>query len=114
MSLKRIAVIFGIVFVIVGVLGWVPAANPGGKLLGIFDVNPRQNPTIAGHASYFTPMLPFDTGSARVPVIASTYPLAAVLTASATHWDARAALTKVPGEPGATPRYCSNSVLRTE
>ena len=43
MSLKRIAVIFGIVFVIVGVLGWVPAANPGGKLLGIFDVNAAHN-----------------------------------------------------------------------
>src|SRR5205085_9210839 len=27
---------------------------------------------------------------------------------------ARAVLTKVPGEPGATPRYCSNPVLRTE
>ena len=61
--------------------------------LGIFDVNPRQNPTIAGHTSYFVPMLPFDTGSARVPAIASTYPLAGVVTMSATHWDARAALT---------------------
>jgi len=43
MSLKRIAVIFGIVFVIVGVLGWIPAVNPGGKLLGIFDVNAAHN-----------------------------------------------------------------------
>ena len=43
MSLKRIAVIFGIVFVIVGVLGWVSAVNPGGKLLGIFDVNAAHN-----------------------------------------------------------------------
>ena len=43
MSLKQIAIIFGIVFVVVGVLGWVPAVNPGGKLLGIFDVNPAHN-----------------------------------------------------------------------
>jgi len=43
MSLQRIALIFGIVFVIVGVLGWVPAVNPGGKLLGIFDVNAAHN-----------------------------------------------------------------------
>ncbi len=43
MSLKQIAVIFGIVFVVVGALGWVPAVNPGGKLLGIFDVNPAHN-----------------------------------------------------------------------
>ena len=39
MWLQRIALIFGTVFVFVGVLGWVPAVNPGGKLLGVFDVN---------------------------------------------------------------------------
>ena len=70
-------------------LGYMP--SPVG--LGVFDVNPRQNPTIAGHASYFTPMLPFDTGGTRVPAVTSTYPLAAVLTLSTNHWDARAALT---------------------
>src|SRR5215470_5648842 len=43
MSLKRIAMIFGVIFVIVGVLGWVPAFNPDGKLLGLFDVNPAHN-----------------------------------------------------------------------
>lgn len=70
-------------------MGYMP--SPVG--LGIFDVNPKQNPTIAGHFSYFVPMLPFDTGSARVPAIASTYPLAAVFTASTTKWDARVGLT---------------------
>ena len=83
--------------------------------LGIFDVNPRQNPTIAGHTSYFVPMLPFDTGSARVPAIASTYPLAGVVTISTNHWDARAALTNsspvrisiagVTANPKATPVF---------
>jgi hypothetical protein len=92
-------------------VGYMP--SPIG--LGIFDVNPRQNPTIAGHASYFTPMLPFDTGSARVPAIASTYPLAGVVTVSANHWDARAALTNsspvrisivgVTANPRATPVF---------
>ena len=43
MSLKKIAVIFGVIFVAVGVLGWIPAANPGGKLLGLFDVNAAHN-----------------------------------------------------------------------
>jgi hypothetical protein len=43
MWVQRIALIFGTVFVIVGVLGWVPAVNPGGKLLGIFDVNAAHN-----------------------------------------------------------------------
>jgi hypothetical protein len=43
MSLKKIAVVFGVIFVIVGVLGWVPVLNPGGKLLGLFDVNTAHN-----------------------------------------------------------------------
>ena len=43
MTLKRISVIFGVVFVAVGVLGWIPALAPGGKLLGLFDVNAAHN-----------------------------------------------------------------------
>jgi uncharacterized protein DUF4383 len=43
MSLKQIAVIFGIVLVVVGALGWAPAVDPGEKLLGIFEVNPAHN-----------------------------------------------------------------------
>ena len=92
-------------------LGYMP--SPVG--LGVFDVNPKQNPTIAGHSSYFTPMLPFDTGGARVPAITSTYPLAAVLTLSTDHWDARAAVTNsapvrisvlgVATNPRATPVF---------
>ena len=71
--------------------------------LGLFDVNPRQNPTIADHASYDSPMLPFDVGAWRVPAgttatypiggavsaVAATYPLAGVVTLSTNHWDAR-------------------------
>ena len=91
--------------------GYMP--SPVG--LGLFDVNPRQNPVIAGHSSYFVPMLPFDTGSARVPAIASTYPLAAMFTASTVRWDARVAMTNsspvrisIPGviaNPAATPVF---------
>jgi hypothetical protein len=43
MSLKKIALIFGVIFVAVGALGWIPALNPGGKLLGLFDVNVAHN-----------------------------------------------------------------------
>jgi len=43
MSLKQIAIIFGVIFVVVGVLGWVPPANPDGKLLGLFAVNAAHN-----------------------------------------------------------------------
>ena len=69
-------------------LGYMP--SPIG--LGVFDANPRQNPTIAGHSSYFTPMLPFDTGAGRFPAITATYPLAGMVTVSTNHWDARAAV----------------------
>ena len=92
-------------------LGYMP--SPVG--LGIADVNPRQNPVISGHSSYFTPMLPFDTGGARVPAVTSTYPLAAVLTVSTDRWDARAALANsapvrvsvagVTANPQATPVF---------
>src|SRR4030095_4395996 len=43
MTLKRIAIIFGIVFVAVRILGFVPALNPNGKLLGVFAVNGTHN-----------------------------------------------------------------------
>lgn len=44
MSLLRIiAVIFGIVMLAVGVLGFVPSLVPGGLLLGFFEVNVIHN-----------------------------------------------------------------------
>jgi hypothetical protein len=36
---RTVALIVGIVFVLVGVLGFIPALVPGGALLGIFAVN---------------------------------------------------------------------------
>lgn len=41
--LKTLAIIFGLVFVLVGVLGFVPAVAPHGMLLGIFHVNALHN-----------------------------------------------------------------------
>ena len=43
MTLKKIAIIFGIAFVAGGILGFVPALNPDGKLLGLFAVNTMHN-----------------------------------------------------------------------
>lgn len=43
MNLKTFAWGFGIVFVLIGLLGFVPALNPGGLLLGIFQVNGFHN-----------------------------------------------------------------------
>ena len=36
---RTVAMLVGIVFVLVGVLGFIPALVPGGALLGIFSVN---------------------------------------------------------------------------
>jgi hypothetical protein len=41
--LKRIAFAFGLVFVLVGILGFVPGITRDGHLLGIFHVNPAHN-----------------------------------------------------------------------
>ncbi len=65
-------------------------ASPIG--LGLFDTNPKANPLIAGHSSYFVPMLPFDTGGARVSAIASTYPFGSLVSLSTDRWDIRAAV----------------------
>jgi hypothetical protein len=41
--LKKIAIAFGIVFIIVGILGFVSAVTPNGRLLGYFEVNAAHN-----------------------------------------------------------------------
>jgi len=41
--IQKLAWIFGAVFVVVGVLGFVPALTPDGYLLGIFEVDPLHN-----------------------------------------------------------------------
>jgi hypothetical protein len=43
MILKRAAIGFGIVFLLVGILGFVPAVAPQEMLLGIFHVNAAHN-----------------------------------------------------------------------
>jgi hypothetical protein len=42
--IKTAAIIFGVVFLLIGILGFVPAATPAnGMLLGIFHVNTAHN-----------------------------------------------------------------------
>jgi hypothetical protein len=43
MILKKTAIAFGIVFLLIGVLGFVPAAAPNHMLLGIFHINAAHN-----------------------------------------------------------------------
>ena len=60
--------------------------------LGLYDVRPGANPTIAPHLSYLTPMPVFDPTVPRVSAVSATYPLGAQVTVSGGQWDARAAL----------------------
>lgn len=41
--LKTVAIIFGVIFILIGILGFVPSLTPEGKLLGIFMVNGAHN-----------------------------------------------------------------------
>jgi hypothetical protein len=41
--LKTVALLFGVVFLVVGILGFVPAVTPNQMLLGIFHVNTAHN-----------------------------------------------------------------------
>ena len=41
--LKKLAMVFGVVFVLMGILGFVPGATTNGHLLGIFHVNAAHN-----------------------------------------------------------------------
>lgn len=40
---QKAATVFGVVFVLVGILGFIPAFTPNGHLLGIFEVNGVHN-----------------------------------------------------------------------
>ena len=41
--LKVFAILFGLVFLIVGILGFIPDYTPGGNLFGLFTVNAAHN-----------------------------------------------------------------------
>lgn len=41
--LKFLAIFFGLLMIAVGILGFLPDYAPGGKLFGIFSVNPMHN-----------------------------------------------------------------------
>jgi Domain of unknown function (DUF4383) len=41
--LKILAILFGLVLIVIGILGFLPDFTPGGKLFGYFLVNPLHN-----------------------------------------------------------------------
>ena len=43
MSLRKWALLFGVLFILAGIAGFMPMFTPNGKLLGIFQVDPMHN-----------------------------------------------------------------------
>lgn len=43
MSLRNVAIAFGVVFVLVGIAGYIPAVTPDGRLFGLFAVDSAHN-----------------------------------------------------------------------
>ena len=64
--------------------------------VGMMDMRPDSNPTIAPHLAYLIPMPRFDRGAPSSTALASSYPLGAQFTASTITWDARAAVLTSP------------------
>ena len=41
--IKTFGIIFAVVFILIGILGFIPVLAPGGKLLGLFEVDALHN-----------------------------------------------------------------------
>jgi|SRR5687767_5567512 hypothetical protein len=79
--LKIAAIIFGIVLLAVGVLGFVPAVAPNGMLLGIFHVNAAHNGVhlLTGAAALITGMMSTNAARMFFRVFGVVYALVAAL-----------------------------------
>ena len=79
--IKTAAVLFGIVFILIGILGFVPGITDNHMLLGIFHVNPAHNVVhlLSGAAALFAGMT--SAGASRIyfRVFGVIYGLVAVM-----------------------------------
>ena len=78
---KSAAVLFGIVFILIGILGFVPGVTNNEMLLGIFHVNAAHNVVhlLSGAAALFAGMT--STGASRIyfRIFGVVYGLVAIL-----------------------------------
>lgn len=81
MNLKNRAVVFGIVFLLIGILGFVPAATPDNHLLGIFHVNLRHNVIhlASGAVALICGMMSGETSKRYFQIFGIVYALVAVV-----------------------------------
>ena len=79
--IKSAAVLFGIVFILIGILGFVPGVTDNHMLLGIFHVNAAHNVVhlLSGAAALFAGMT--STGASRMyfRIFGVVYGLVAIL-----------------------------------
>ena len=79
--IKTAAVLFGIVFILIGILGFVPGVTNNEMLLGIFHVNAAHNVVhlLSGAAALFAGMT--STGASRIyfRIFGVVYGLVAIL-----------------------------------
>jgi hypothetical protein len=79
--LKTAAILFGIVFLLVGVLGFVPGITTGQMLLGIFHVNAVHNLVhiLSGAVALFTGLTSTAAACTYFRVFGIVYALVAIL-----------------------------------
>ena len=79
--IKTAAVLFGIVFILIGILGFVPGVTDNHMLLGIFHVNPAHNVVhlLSGAAALFAGMTSFGAARIYFRVFGVIYGLVAVM-----------------------------------
>jgi hypothetical protein len=78
---KTIAIVFGVVFLLIGVLGFVPAAAPNEMLLGIFHVNAAHNVVhlLSGAVALWAGMTSLSASKLYFKIFGIVYALVAVL-----------------------------------
>ena len=79
--IKTMAVLFGVVFLIIGVLGFVPGVTDGHMLLGIFHVNAAHNVVhlLSGAVALFCGMSSISASRMYFRIFGVIYGLVAVM-----------------------------------
>ena len=78
---KTLAILFGVVFLLIGVLGFVPALAPNEMLLGIFHVNAAHNVVhlLSGAVALWAGMTSIGAAKLYFKIFGVVYALVAVL-----------------------------------
>jgi hypothetical protein len=79
--IKTAAVLFGIVFILIGILGFVPGITDNEMLLGIFHVNAAHNVVhlLSGAVALFAGMTSFGASRMYFRIFGVVYGLVAIL-----------------------------------